>query len=117
MLLVSNGAIVTTMWQRLTGDLRQGRVDWWGLSRVIPGSVAVTEFPAWSLLFGDVHPHVMGIAVLLAVGALCIAWYGALVDGRRGHAVLLGDHAGSRHRSDPDDEHVGLPAQRRRDRR
>ena len=81
-LLVSNGAIVTTIWQRLTGDA-QGPVDWWGLSRVIPGSVAVTEFPAWSLLFGDVHPHVMGIAVLLAVGTLCIAWYSALRDGRR----------------------------------
>ncbi len=88
-LLVSNGAIVTTIWQRLAGDA-QGPVDWWGFSRVIPGSVAVTEFPAWSLLFGDVHPHVMGIAVLLAVGALCIAWYSELRFERRGHTVLLG---------------------------
>jgi YYY domain-containing protein len=88
-LLVGNGAIVNPMWQSLTGDLPQGRIDWWALSRVIPNSVAVTEFPAWSLLFADVHPHVMGIAVLLAVGTLCIAWYGALVDGRRVHAALL----------------------------
>jgi YYY domain-containing protein len=88
-LLVSNGAIVTTLWQRFTGDAR-GPVDWWGLSRVIPNSVAVTEFPAWSLLFGDVHPHVMGIPVLLAVGTLCLAWYSELRDGRRRSTVLLG---------------------------
>ena len=115
-LLVSNGAIVHDDLAAAHRERAQGPVDWWGLSRVIPGSVAVTEFPAWSLLFGDVHPHVMGIAVLLAVGALCIAWYSALRDGSARPHGPTRDRAGSRHRSDPDDEHLGLPAQHRRDR-
>ncbi len=90
-LLISSAAMVQPLWQWLTGNLpRDGRLDWWALSRVIPDSVAVTEFPAWSLLFSDVHPHVMGIAVLLTIGTLCIAWHSALVDGRHRHAVVLG---------------------------
>jgi YYY domain-containing protein len=90
-LLISSGAMVQPLWRWLIGALpRDARLDWWALSRVIPDSVAVTEFPAWSLLFGDVHPHVMGIAAFLTVGTLCIAWYGALVDGRRRHALVLG---------------------------
>jgi YYY domain-containing protein len=89
-LLVGNGAILRPMWRWIGGSAAPGeRVDWWGLSRVIPGSVAITEFPAWSLLFGDVHPHLMGIGVLLAVGTLCIAWYAALTEGRRVHALVL----------------------------
>jgi YYY domain-containing protein len=88
-LLLANAEIVRSMWERLHGGLPSGRIDWWGLSRVIPNSVAITEFPAWSLLFGDVHPHVMGIGVIAAVGALCLAWYAALVDGRRAAALVL----------------------------
>lgn len=32
---------------------------WWGPSRVIRG--AITEFPAWSFLLGDAHPHVLNL--------------------------------------------------------
>ncbi len=40
---------------------------WWRASRVIPGSI--NEFPMFSLLLGDLHPHVMSIGfVLLALG-------------------------------------------------
>ncbi|MEE8519426.1 MAG: DUF2298 domain-containing protein, partial [Dehalococcoidia bacterium] len=40
---------------------------WWNASRVIPG--AVTEFPLFSFLLGDMHPHVISIGfVLLSVG-------------------------------------------------
>jgi YYY domain-containing protein len=88
-LLASNGAIVRPLWRWATGDLPRDQVDWWGLSRVIPNSVAITEFPAWSFLFGDVHPHVMGIAVLLGSAALCLAWHQSLVAERRGAAVTL----------------------------
>ncbi len=88
-LLASNGAILAPVWQRLNGTVLSSQVDWWSLSRVIPSSVAITEFPAWSFLFGDVHPHVMGIAVLLAVGTLCVVWHAALVEGRSSHAAML----------------------------
>ena len=35
---------------------------WWGPSRVIQG--AIDEFPAWSFLLGDAHPHFLNIAAL-----------------------------------------------------
>ncbi|MCU1358911.1 MAG: hypothetical protein JWN99_200, partial [Ilumatobacteraceae bacterium] len=88
-LLTSNAETLRPMWRWVTGGMPRDGTDWWALSRVIPNSVAITEFPAWSLLFGDVHPHLMGIAVLLALGTLCIVWHHALVDGQRLHAAVL----------------------------
>lgn len=46
--------------------------DWWRTSRVHSGTFDVTEFPAWSFLFGDLHPHLMGtwltgLTVLLGI--------------------------------------------------
>lgn len=38
----------------MTGD-----DNWWGPSRVIKG--AITEFPAWSFLLGDLHPHYLNL--------------------------------------------------------
>lgn len=35
---------------------------WWGPSRVIPG--AINEFPAWSLLLGDLHPHYLNLPLI-----------------------------------------------------
>lgn len=35
---------------------------WWGPSRVIPG--AIDEFPAWSFLLGDLHPHYLNLPLL-----------------------------------------------------
>lgn len=34
---------------------------WWDFSRVITG--AITEFPAWSFLFSDLHPHMMNLSL------------------------------------------------------
>lgn len=88
-LALANNAIIRATWRHITRDGSAATVDWWGLSRVIPHSVAITEFPSWSILFADLHPHVMGIAVLLLVGALCLVWHAALVDGRRAHVLAL----------------------------
>ena len=46
---------------------------WWRASRVIPG--AITEFPAFSFLLGDMHPHVMSLPFLLFTVALSIQLY------------------------------------------
>lgn len=35
---------------------------WWGPSRVLQG--AIDEFPAWSFVLGDAHPHYLNLAAL-----------------------------------------------------
>jgi YYY domain-containing protein len=37
--------------------------DFWGPSRVIPATI--NEFPWWSFLFADLHPHLIGIPIAL----------------------------------------------------
>jgi len=43
---------------------------WWGPSRVIPG--AINEFPAWSFLLGDLHPHFLNLALLPFLAAVAL---------------------------------------------
>ncbi len=59
-----------------------GAFDWWALSRVIPDSGAITEFPAWSLLFTDLHAHLIDVCVLLAVGVVAVALHHNLLQDR-----------------------------------
>jgi YYY domain-containing protein len=48
---------------------------WWRGSRVIPETI--TEFPFFSFLLGDLHPHVMALPlVTLAVGLAAATWRG-----------------------------------------
>ena len=72
---------------------------WWQGSRVIPNTI--TEFPFFSFLLGDLHPHVMSLPlVLLAIGAAAAVWRGRRTLDWRRHlrmpqesllfAVLLG---------------------------
>lgn len=43
--------------------------DFWGPSRVIPATI--NEFPYWSFLFADLHPHLIGIPLsILFLGVL-----------------------------------------------
>ena len=49
--------------------------DFWGPSRVIPWTI--NEFPFWSFLFADLHPHMIGIPV-------CALLPGAGVDADQG---------------------------------
>lgn len=73
LLVVPNAAIVPSIVGRLRGTER-GVLDWWGLSRTRPGTPIVTEFPAWSYLFGDLHPHLTGTALLATLGCMVLAW-------------------------------------------
>jgi len=48
---------------------------WWRGTRIIPGTI--TEFPFFSFLLGDLHPHLMALPlVLLSLGVSATAWRG-----------------------------------------
>ena len=46
---------------------------WWRASRAVPN--AITEFPAFSFLLGDMHPHVMSISFILVTVGVGIQIY------------------------------------------
>lgn len=49
--------------------------NWWGPSRVVEG--AINEFPAWSFVLGDLHPHYLNLPLIpffvVVLLALCAA--------------------------------------------
>lgn len=65
-------------------------LDWWGSSRVFHGT-AITEFPYWSFLFGDFHPHVMSLPLLTLLAALVLTYVvtAEREDGFRLHALAV----------------------------
>ncbi len=67
--------------------------DYWGPSRVIP--FTINEFPLWSFLFADLHPHMIGIPftiLFLALAYNLVAGYGRSwwAEGRLEGAISLG---------------------------
>jgi len=66
---------------------------YWATSRVIDGTI--NEFPAWNLLFADLHAHVL--AQPLEVGALYVAllWIGSPATSRWTVAILAAWIAGA----------------------
>lgn len=76
--------------------------SWWGPSRVIKG--AINEFPAWSFLLGDLHPHYVNLCAIpflllilnyvwraeSPIGEKCL--YTCLLAGF-GHFFLFGSNA------------------------
>jgi len=63
---------------------------WWRGSRVIPDTI--TEFPFFSFLLGDMHPHVMSVPVgLLSLGLAAATWRGrTLLDFRTHRHPFVG---------------------------
>ncbi len=63
---------------------------WWRGSRVIPGTI--TEFPFFSFLLGDLHPHVMSIPLVgLSVGLAASTWRGrSFLDFRAHRRPFIG---------------------------
>jgi uncharacterized membrane protein len=60
---------VAGMIEVLMGRTTLPSYDFWAPSRVIPATI--NEFPYWSFLFADLHPHLIGIPVaLLFIGVL-----------------------------------------------
>ena len=48
--------------------------DWWRSSRIHFGTFDITEFPFWSLLFADLHPHLMDVPFFGLVIAIGLAY-------------------------------------------
>ena len=76
-LAAANVASLREGWHHLRTD---EAYDWWGVSRVVPNSTDITEFPAWTFLFGDLHPHLMGMCLLLTVCTVAVVTYRGLVE-------------------------------------
>jgi YYY domain-containing protein len=48
---------------------------WWRATRISPDGGTITEFPFFSFILGDLHPHVMSIPFVLLVCALGLAFW------------------------------------------
>jgi len=57
-------------------------LDYFGRTRVIPGTIS--EFPYFSFLFADLHPHMIGIPFTILVLALAL---NVVLDGKRREAA------------------------------
>jgi YYY domain-containing protein len=68
-------------WAWLVDGAKLRPFDWWRSSRVHFGTIDITEFPYWSMLFSDLHPHVMGLPFFGTVVALIVS-YAATVRAR-----------------------------------
>lgn len=47
---------------------------WWHATRVVPGTI--TEFPAFSLVLGDLHAHVLALPLAITACALAVQTFG-----------------------------------------
>jgi len=74
------------LWNWLTGAAELPAFEYWYRgTRIIPHTI--NEFPFFSFLFADLHPHMIGIPFTVLVIALCYAL--ALDDAREGLRSLL----------------------------
>ncbi len=48
---------------------------WWRATRISPDANSITEFPFFSFLLGDLHPHVMAIPFVFTVVGLGLALF------------------------------------------
>jgi YYY domain-containing protein len=54
---------------------------WWRATRISPDANSITEFPFFSFILGDLHPHVMALPFVLTAFALAVnfwRWEGRL---------------------------------------
>ena len=65
------------------------RLDWWQPSRVNRGNFDITEFPYFTFLFGDLHPHMMGLVFVGLTVSLAIAYLVASRSADSHRALLL----------------------------
>ena len=86
---------VSGFWHVLTSDVSLPGYDFWAPSRVIPHTI--NEFPFWSFMYADLHPHMIGIPFSLFFLALTLTLLNSYqLDWRRNRlyvALLVGGMA------------------------
>lgn len=80
-------------WQWFTGTPLPG-FDWWRSSRVHFGTFDITEFPYWTMLFADLHPHLMGLPFFGAAVGIVVAYCVTVGQGYRWRGWLIAALAG-----------------------
>lgn len=85
------GSLVETfggLWAWVRGT-RVDTFDWWGPSRVNSGNFDITEFPFFTFLFGDLHPHLMGMCLFALVLCLCFSYAIHCRNGEQKSSALI----------------------------
>jgi len=80
--------VIGGSWAWITGTTLT-RFDWWAPSRVNSGTFDITEFPYFTFLFGDLHPHMMGMVVGGLLLSLSFAYLSSCKHGSQRNALIL----------------------------
>jgi YYY domain-containing protein len=70
-------------WRWAFEGARLAPFDWWRSSRVHLGTFDITEFPYWTFLFSDLHPHLMDLPFFGLTIALVLAYVASARMGMR----------------------------------
>ena len=68
--------------------------DWWSPTRVNSGNFDITEFPFFTFIFGDLHPHLMGMSIFMLLVGLSLAYIFSCYEGRFLHSIVLASTLG-----------------------
>ena len=60
------------VWRSLVTGRSLPEFDYWAASRVIPNTI--NEFPLWTFVFADLHPHMIAMPFGLLVVGLALNW-------------------------------------------
>ena len=85
-LLSALPGLLVAAFSALAGRTLLPPFDFWAPSRVIPNTI--NEFPFWSFLFADLHPHLIGLPLAILFCGLLLALLHARPGDRR-HVMLL----------------------------
>ncbi len=77
------------LWRFAVDGVALPPFDWWRSSRVHFGQFDITEFPFFSLLFADLHPHLMGVPFFGLVIALGVAYVAMASSGQKTRTWVL----------------------------
>ena len=63
---------LATVWSSFVTGKTLPEYDYWAVSRVIPNTI--NEFPLWTFIFADLHPHMIAMPFGLLVVGLALNW-------------------------------------------
>ena len=73
----------------LINQLGSGVPWFWGPSRVLsPNATVINEFPVWSIIFADLHPHLIALPITLLI--IGLAWEASRRQRKRVTVLTLG---------------------------